>query len=190
MDKFLDFEADCWNECFDKQIKLTHVYRQSYRELVEMLQEIRRGQVHPKTLAKLKNCQGPTVGEPVIRLYPSSYDVRRLNPSNYDVRRVHGERLNSLGKEIITFIAEDEGEAYEKRNLNIGIAPDYIGLCIGAQVMLIKNIETGIGLLSGLIGQIVDFVRDDMQSRAISPTGFWPKVIFLCGVERIITSES
>lgn len=82
------------------------------------------------------------MGEPVIRLYPS----------NYDVRRVNDERLNSLGKEIITFLAEDEGEAYEKRNLNIGIAPNYTGLCIGVQVMLIKNIETGIGLLSRLMG--------------------------------------
>ena len=43
-DKFFAFQADCWNECFDKQIELTNVFRQSDRELVEMLKEIRKGQ--------------------------------------------------------------------------------------------------------------------------------------------------
>ena len=35
--KFFAFQADCWNECFAKQIHLTRVFRQSDTDLVEML---------------------------------------------------------------------------------------------------------------------------------------------------------
>jgi ATP-dependent DNA helicase PIF1 len=88
-DKFFSFETDSWNECFHKQIELTHVFRQSDRELVEMFQKIRRGMWESKTLAKLKNFHGPSVtkDESVIRLYPM----------NVDVRRVNDERLKALG---------------------------------------------------------------------------------------------
>ena len=42
-DKFFAFQANWSNESFYKQIELTHVFRHSDRELVEMLKEIRRG---------------------------------------------------------------------------------------------------------------------------------------------------
>jgi len=180
--KFFAFQADCWNECFDKQIELRHVFRQSERELVEMLQEIRRGLWHPKTLAKLNNCHGPSVTR--------DESVTRLYPRNDDVRRVNDERLKALGQEIITFRAKDEGEEQAKSQLKSGIAPDQIGLCVGAQVMLIKNVETEKGLVNGATGQIVEFVRDDNYSLAVCPGGLWPKVRFLSGVEKMITPES
>jgi ATP-dependent DNA helicase PIF1 len=94
-DKFFAFEADCWNECFGKQIELTHVFRQSDRKLVEMLQEIRKGLCNPTTLAKLNNCRRPSV--------TSGGSVTRLYPTNADVRRVNEERLKALGQEIITY---------------------------------------------------------------------------------------
>jgi len=147
-----------------------------------MLQEIRRGMWDSNTLAKLKNCHGPSVTR--------DESVTRLYPRNDDVRRVNDERLKALGQEIITFSATDIGEEYHKSKLKTGIAPDQIGLCVGAQVMLIKNIDTGIGLVNGATGQIVDFVRDDTHSKDISPTELWPKVRFFCGVKKIMTPET
>lgn len=180
--KFFAFQADCWNDCFDKQIELRHVFRQSDRELVEMLQEIRRGLFHPKTLAKLNNCHGPSVN--------SDDSVTRLYPRNDDVRRVNDERLKALGQEIITFRATDVGEEPAKSQLKSGIAPDQIGLCLGAQVMLTKNLETENGLVNGAIGQIVEFVKDNTYPIAVCQRGLWPKVRFLSRVEKMITPES
>jgi len=144
-DKFFAFEADCWNECFGKQIELTHVFRQSDRKLVEMLQEIRKGLCNPTTLAKLNNCRRPSV--------TSGGSVTRLYPTNADVRRVNEERLKALGQEIITFSAMDTGEEHQKSKLKSGIAPDQIGLCVGAQVMLIKNVETVRGFVKYIYTQ-------------------------------------
>ena len=171
--KFFAFQADCWNECFDKQIHLTRVFRQSDTDLVEMLQEIRRGSQKPKNMAKLDKCCNPaaTTDESVTRLYPR----------NDDVRKVNDERLKALEQEIITFTAKDKGKEHEKAKLKSGIAPDQIGLCVGAQVMLIKNIETEIGLVNGARGQIVGFVEADVRSRGISLTRLWLEVRFLCG---------
>ncbi|GLJ34342.1 hypothetical protein SUGI_0690540 [Cryptomeria japonica] len=178
--KYFAFQADCWDECFDKQIELKHVFRQSERDLIDMLQEIRKGLQNPLTLAKLNHCHGPPVAEDgsVVRLYPRNEDVRRENE----------EKLKLLGQSIVTFTALDTGKEQAKKLLQSGICPDQIGLCLGAQVMLIKNIETEKKLVNGATGEIVDFVEDGYP-KEISATGLWPKVKFQCGQERIIGPE-
>ncbi|KAJ7566934.1 hypothetical protein O6H91_02G124500 [Diphasiastrum complanatum] len=190
--KYFAFEADCWSRCFDLQIELTHVFRQSDQDFVALLNEIRKGVCSPPTLSKLHGCTGPVGDQGIIptRLYPHKVDVGRENDHN----------LRSLGRELVTFTAKDEGKSdFAIRLLENVRAVKLLSLCIGAQVMLVKNLDTEIGLVNGARGIVVRFSQEEDPlapeakdtMRFVSPSGVWPVVRFACdGLERVVRPES
>eukprot|EP01018_Ginkgo_biloba_P030549 Gb_41691 [translate_table: standard] len=189
--KYFAFEAECWNQCFDKQIELTNVFRQSDSDFVRILQQIRRGERNLDGIALLKECShGPLESDIALtRLYPRKLDVGKENE----------QKLRVLGNPIVTFHAKDDGASRLTLLLENGRAPKQVGLCLGAQVMLIKNISTEEGLVNGARGVIVEFVGmpQDADKRfsdsilgSVSPTGVWPKVKFVSGVVKVVGPES
>lgn len=187
-DKEFAFEADCWSRSFDLQVELTHVFRQSDAQLVELLQAIRKGRSDLDYYRLLSRCfVEPQLGELGGRDSP----VTRLYPRNEDVRRVNEERLRSLGGEIITYIAQDEGEESGKRQLKVGIAPEKLELALGAHVMLLKNLDPENGLVNGATGTVTGFVKSRKSAvSSICDRRVLPRVRFDSELEMVVEPDS
>ncbi|CAM6100618.1 unnamed protein product [Calypogeia fissa] len=191
--KYFAFEADCWDKCFDMQIELKTVFRQSDQEFVAMLNEIRRGHCPPSIRDRLQNCSGP-VGD------KSGIILTRLYPRKMDVGRENDQNLRALGQPTVVFEALDEARNdFARKQLDIMRVEPVISLSLGAQVMLAKNLETSAGLVNGARGVVVGFTRAGERRgllveeavRAVSPSGQWPLVRFACdGQERVMVPES
>ncbi|XP_068656620.1 uncharacterized protein [Aristolochia californica] len=191
LQKEFAFEADCWNASFDLQVELTRIFRQSDSQLIELLQGIRRGQKDPNHLHLLNSSNaGLNLTEERVE------SITRLYPRNEDVRRVNNQRLRNLGGEIITYRALDSGKEPWRSQLKQGIAPDELELCLGAKVMLIKNMDTNQGLVNGTIGMVTGFVKpkkaEDGGSGILDmcSAGLLPRVYFESGVEKVVGPES
>jgi ATP-dependent DNA helicase PIF1 len=186
--KYFAFEADCWQKCFDLQVELEHVFRQSDGVFVGMLNEIRKGLKTLKTLESLRMCFRvlPDDGTGIIptRLYPLKVDVKQENL----------QKLNALGANIVTFTSVDKADSHAHRfMLDHMRFEKELQLCVGAQVMLIKNLDTMRGLVNGAKGVVVGFHSryDEPQedesklprslARAVNPSGLWPVVRFNSG---------
>ncbi|EFJ23459.1 hypothetical protein SELMODRAFT_451567 [Selaginella moellendorffii] len=163
------FSAKCWKECFDLQMELTQVFRQSDREFVGMLNEIRRGECSFATETRLKSCTSISTAPGI--------EPTRLYPRRADVDRENEQKLRSLNpsSKSVTFSAKDSGRT---QMLNGSRAEAEITLAIGAQVMLIKNLGTEQGLVNGARGIVVGFTAPEKSELRISPGGGLPVVRF------------
>ncbi|XP_042007423.1 ATP-dependent DNA helicase PIF1-like [Salvia splendens] len=183
--KVYAFEADCWDSSFDLQIELTRVFRQSDSLLVHLLQGIRRAEIGPDELELLVECCSVTEPDP---------DTVRLFPRISDVDEVNKEKMKGLGEEIYTYTAQDSGEKQWKRQLQIGIARDTLEVCIGARVMLIKNISPWRKLVNGATGTVLGFSKLVDKSYGMSADcshgDVLPLVKFDSGSELIVEPET
>ncbi|KAF9610203.1 hypothetical protein IFM89_021141 [Coptis chinensis] len=166
-DREFAFDAKCWNATFYLQLELTPIFRQSEREFIDRFAS----------------------REPV----DSSVTVPCLYPLNRDVKIVNDARLRSLNGKILKYTARDTGK--KAKNLwkwehSRGIAPKKLELGIGARVMLIKNMDVGVGLMKGATGTIVDFVEQTgKKSRGVFAKRLLPKVRFDSGLVHMIGPE-
>ncbi|CAN1228892.1 ATP-dependent DNA helicase pfh1 [Linum perenne] len=168
------FEADCWDTSFDIQVELKRIFRQSDPKLIKLLQGMRKGKSDVEDLEVLK--QSCLMNEPdpsVLRLYPRIDDVKRVN----------SERMSSLREKIYTYIAMDGGLDSFKRQLNQGMAPEQLEICLGARVMLIKNLDTVRQLCNGATGTVAGF------SSANQNGDRYPLVKFDSGIHMIMEPE-
>ncbi|XP_047949600.1 ATP-dependent DNA helicase PIF1-like [Salvia hispanica] len=183
--KVYAFEADCWGSSFDLQIELTRVFRQSDSLLVHLLQGIRRAEIGPEELELLVECCSVNEPDP---------DAVRLFPRISDVDEVNKEKMKGLGEEIYTYTAQDSGEKQWKRQLEIGIARDTLELCVGARVMLIKNISPWRKLVNGATGTVLGFCKlvdkNYGMSAGCSHGDVLPLVKFDSGSELIVEPET
>ncbi|PON90649.1 DNA helicase Pif1-like [Trema orientale] len=150
-DKEFAFEADCWNSSFHLQVELEEVHRQSDPQFIKLLQSIRRGKVGPEELEYLERFRSLTTTD--------SSMVPEIYPRNADVKRVNEDRMKSLNNEVLVYSAVDSG--IEARRKLEGIVPYELALCLGARVMLTKNLNPWRKLVNGATGTIVGFSNID-----------------------------
>ncbi|XP_015868197.3 ATP-dependent DNA helicase PIF1 [Ziziphus jujuba] len=177
------FEADCWNSSFDLQVEQTQIFRQSDLQLIKILQGIRRGEIDPSDLECLEEvcCSKTKPDDSVVQLFPRIEDVATVNE----------ERMEKLNNEIVVYTAVDSGIDKWKRQLDKGIAPDEIGLCEKARVMLIKNVKTWRGLVNGATGTILGFVEpEERDVTDICKDGLLPLVKFDSGQTMVVEPET
>lgn len=183
--KIYAFEADSWSSSFDLLVELTTVFRQSDSLLVRLLQNIRKGGNDPDELKLLEQCCSRYEPDPsAVRLYPRLEDVNKVNK----------EKLESLNEEIYVYRAQDSGEDRWKRQLRRGIAPDELELCVGARVMLIKNLSPSDKLVNGATGTVLEFHRlseNEQETRDMCSHGsLLPLVKFDSGLELVVEPET
>lgn len=147
------FESSLWKDGIDVTILLTKVFRQQGdTKFIEMLNKMRFGQIDAETEKEFKKLSRPLPQDEIIpaELYSTRSEVERANYS----------RLSKLPGKAHVFHAIDGG-ALEDRELKEKLlqnflAPKDLQLKIGAQVMMIKNIDAT--LVNGSLGKVVDFI--------------------------------
>ncbi|CEP61666.1 DNA helicase PIF1 LALA0_S03e08064g [Lachancea lanzarotensis] len=147
------FHAGAWKEAIESTIMLQKVFRQQGdAEFVRMLNEMRMGNISTETEADFKKLSRSLPEDDIIpaELYSTRNEVDRANMS----------RLNSLPGRCHTYNAIDGGimkdELQKQKLLSNFLAPKELKLKIGAQVMMIKNMDET--LVNGSLGKIIDFI--------------------------------
>ena len=175
------FEADSWNFCVEETVYLTEIIRQGDKIFQDVLNNVRLGNINAKVMGILKQRKGINLTND-FGIMPT-----KLYSTNIDVDRINNNELDKLAEKDITFY---EYEMDTHVNANVGNragviekfkkscnAPEILQLCVGVQVMLLKNLDLANGLANGSRGVVIGFLQD------------LPVVKFLNGEERIIDME-
>lgn len=162
-DKFC-FEADSWNDCIKSTIYLDEIMRQKSGDFQECLNNIRLGIINKETRKLLKSRIGIELkndfGIKPTRLYSTNYSVNEVNIKELYKLEETGVEFYEYNLEIQFYPGiKDKENIIEKYKKNCN-AESCLQLCIGAQVMLLYNMDTIEGLVNGSRGVVVDFIKD------------------------------
>ncbi|HWL51333.1 MAG TPA: PIF1 family ATP-dependent DNA helicase [Chthoniobacteraceae bacterium] len=150
------FETDSWHQAKFKTHFLSKVFRQADAKFSSVLNKIRFGEITGDVSALLNERyqakdENPNL-EPVV-----------VHTHNLNVDAINERRLATVDGEPRTFIADDYGEPGAVKMLDKNcLAPKILKLKVGAQVMLLTNINTEAGLANGSVGTVVEF-RDGLN---------------------------
>jgi ATP-dependent DNA helicase PIF1 len=171
------FEAKSWNKCIDEVIYLTEIFRQSDNIFQTCLNEIRIGELSENTIdilnsrkgIKLKNDYGiiPT------KLYSLNKDVDNENKKQLDKLLLKDENLEFFEFELDCKLLKPGFKFIDEKIDKLSLISRKLELCIGAQVMLLVNLDLYNNLANGSRGVIIDFDKEDN----------YPIVRFLTGYE-------
>ena len=172
------FEAKTWAECVTNVVCLTENIRQRDDRFKKCLNEIRFGIVSRRTIKLLNSRIGIEFenqhGIKPTKLYALNRDVEHEN-------QIEVNRLANQGAEFYQY----EMSVNKMASVSIGTVNkiikncqiiEMLELCVGLQVMLLKNLDMNEGLVNGSRGVIVAF--DESSSL--------PIVRFLNGYSRVI----
>lgn len=150
------FDSNAWKSGIKCTIMLQKVFRQQGdTQFIDMLNKMRLGEIDEETEREFKKLNRPLPDDDIIpaELYSTRNEVDRANSI----------RLNKLPGKVHNFNAIDGGslddvELKEKLLQNF-LAPKHLELKIGAQVMMIKNVDAT--LVNGSLGKVIDFIDRD-----------------------------
>lgn len=155
------FEAQCWSECNLNVVYLTEIIRQNNIEFQKCLSEIRMGEISQDSKNLLNGCVNKQLdlinGIKPTKLFSTNAKTDEINEKELDKLDVEDFYRYEMKIEYLGDFRNRE-KIIEKYKKNC-IAPHELILCVGAQVMLIFNIDTVGGLVNGsrgIVTQIVD----------------------------------
>ncbi|EDO16101.1 hypothetical protein Kpol_1001p13 [Vanderwaltozyma polyspora DSM 70294] len=147
------FESRLWKDGIDVTIMLQKVFRQEGdSKFIDMLNKMRLGEIDIETETEFKKLSRELEKDEIIpaELYSTRYEVEKANNS----------RLAKLPGATMKYHAIDGGSLEDtelkERLLQNFLAPKELKLKIGAQVMMIKNIDAT--LVNGSLGKVIDFM--------------------------------
>jgi len=160
------FDSQIWKECIDTTICLKQIQRQSDPILQGILNEARMGSLSPASISVLesRHISKHTLGDILPTLIYSM---------NGKVDRINNTKLDALDSDLIVRMATPctaykkgdvpEDEAEVKRILakldNDAAYVPVLCMKLGAQVMLLKNLDVEAGLVNGSRGVITRFTE-------------------------------
>ncbi|KAL6068124.1 DNA helicase, variant 2 [Balamuthia mandrillaris] len=179
------FEAQSWKKCIQMEVELTEIFRQKKDPLfLNMLNnEIRFGRCSEECQRLLmKACHRPLLSSSSTTFSsPStsntnqlSIEPTRLFSLNKNVNELNDKMLATLPGKGKCFVCQDHGKEPFVHTLDKTPAPRELKLKIGAQVMLVKNLDVRRGLVNGTRGVVIGW--DDTRKG-------YPRVRFLDGEE-------
>ncbi|EFQ24939.1 DNA repair and recombination protein pif1 [Colletotrichum graminicola M1.001] len=146
------FEAATWNTAIEHTIGLTQVFRQRDPVFANMLNEMRLGRISEETVEAFRKLTRPIVSD-------DGLEVTELFPTRYEVDNANLSRLRNLPGKTYRFDAADTGDPQIRdKLLQNMMAPKSIDLKVGAQVMLIKNMDDT--LVNGSLGKVTRFMSE------------------------------
>lgn len=140
------FEAESWNKCIDVTINLNKSMRQDGDPQFEkVLDEIRFGNITDEVKELLSSRIGIELkndfGIKPTRIYTVNRDVDAMNEKELDRLAENNPDFYEYKMEIYFYdFVPDRESAMEKYRKN-SLAPEKLQLCIGAQVMLLYNMD-------------------------------------------------
>lgn len=155
------FESKAWDLLFplpDQIVQLTRVMRQSSSTPEDMaflrsLEEMRAGMLSSESLTFLNSLRRPVSGGDGI--VPTT-----LYSTNHEVDADNQRELEKLPGQAITFVATETGPRAGREILQKNCrAPLELVLKVGAQVVLLKNLDVENGLANGSRGVVVGFIE-------------------------------
>lgn len=175
------FEDDIWNELMNECVHLTEVYRQKSTEFIDMLHRIRTGDIDDDLIKKIQNTASNKLQND-DGIAPTVLFCKNVNVDAMNLRGI----ATLKGKEhtfpaIDTFLDDTNKDLY---NGAFTYAKS-LTLKVGAQVMLIKNLDIEKKLVNGSRGVVTDIVEDD----PITCPGGRVTVKFMDGREHIIKPD-
>ncbi|CAI6655846.1 BAF_HP2_G0042920.mRNA.1.CDS.1 [Saccharomyces cerevisiae] len=121
-------------------------------KFIDMLNRMRLGNIDDETEREFKKLSRPLPDDEIIpaELYSTRMEVERANNS----------RLSKLPGQVHIFNAIDGGaledEELKERLLQNFLAPKELHLKVGAQVMMVKNLDAT--LVNGSLGKVIEFM--------------------------------
>lgn len=172
------FEAICWNKCIKRTVYLNEIMRQGDITFQEVLNKVRVGKIDKQVKDVLNSRIGAILhnefGIKPTCLYSHNSDVDLINDEELDKLAEDGRQFYEYKMDTIVYSDVTNKTAALEKFKKYCTAPEILQICIGAQVMLLKNLDISNGLANGSRGVVTSFVSD------------MPKVRFLNGEERII----
>lgn len=195
------FEAESWARCFGRnQYELTHVFRQADRGFVDVLQDVRHGRATERVHAALTARVGAKLD------CSDGIEPTQLLALRAAVQRINSARLSQLQGETHTYKCKDSGDARWRETLARNAqAAAQLQLRVGAQVMLLKNLDADFGLVNGSRGVVTGFASAPLAAvqaaqeaaekgprfakAEVSSSTAYPRVRFCNGHELVVTPE-
>ncbi|XP_038222808.1 ATP-dependent DNA helicase PIF1 [Zerene cesonia] len=143
------FQTSCWENCIDLCFELKEVHRQTDQEFISILNSIRIGRVTKEISERLVQTARQKIESDGIL-------ATRLCSHTNDSKMINNSKLRDLEGEEKVYSAQDSDNATSLLDMQT-IAPTKLVLKIGAQVMLLKNINVNAGLVNGARGVVVKF---------------------------------
>jgi ATP-dependent DNA helicase PIF1 len=157
------FESPQWSEIIQQTIELSVINRQKDPEFQALLQEARKGKLSASSVALLKSRMIGWESEEIkpTMLYSRRTDVDRINSQH--LRELTGERHKYDAKFVIASKAPSgttppsaDNPIVKKMDTDASYVTE-LEVAIGAQVMLIVNLDTDEGLANGSRGVVAAF---------------------------------
>lgn len=144
------FQSDSWPKVIGMSYELKIVHRQKDSEFVRILNLLRIGHVNDDITKRLLATSGQQIESNGIL-------ATQLCSHTNDANSINEARLQRLTGESKIFQAEDSDASSAKQLDSQVPAPGRLELKIGAQVMLLKNVNVSHGLVNGARGILVSF---------------------------------
>ena len=174
------FECDAWKRCNFQPFVLTRIFRQDHEDFVRMLQKIRVGIVDDETDAMIRTRLHAVIplsgGIKPTYLYCTNKVVDGENDRELD---------KIMDQPLHTFKARDKGQK-NKLGKNM-LVPEVLRLKVGAQVMLLKNLNPP-HLVNGSRGVVIGYETGEMEGNI--GRKLYPMIQFQNGIKKLIRAES
>ncbi|XP_043670717.1 ATP-dependent DNA helicase PIF1 isoform X1 [Vespula pensylvanica] len=147
------FQSEAWEKCVHFNFELKIVHRQKDPEFIKILNNIRIGRV----TESISNILKATAKQ---KIESNGILATRLCSHINEADEINNFQLNELKGAIKIYTAQDSDEMMSKALDQQLPVPSKLTLKIGAQVMLVKNINISNGLVNGARGIVTKFVDD------------------------------
>ncbi|XP_076241392.1 pif1 DNA helicase [Calliopsis andreniformis] len=147
------FQSNSWEKCVHLNFELQQVHRQKDPIFVKILNNIRIGRVTDDIAETLKATAKQKIENDGIL-------ATRLCSHVNEAEDINEIQLNELKGESKVYTAQDSDQSMTATLNQQLTVPDKLVLKIGAQVMLLKNINVSNGLVNGARGVVIKFVEN------------------------------
>lgn len=168
------FQSEAWSRGRFKVGMLRKVWRQSDVAFSSALNDFRVANLTPAACAIMAARYKAIDTDP-------TFEPVDVYTTNVDVNQFNADRLAKIDAPESTYTAFDRGEEWDMKALDKHcLAPKELKLKVGAQVMLLKNINVEAGLANGTLGKVI--ALPDPKDKKRSWEG--PTVLFRNGAQR------
>ncbi|XP_044252471.1 ATP-dependent DNA helicase PIF1 [Tribolium madens] len=147
------FETEAWSRCHLSSYELKKVHRQNDDEFIKILNCVRIGQIPEDMATKLAETSRQNIEKNGIL-------ATRLCSHTAEANTINESKLDALSGEKQVFTSEDSPPHLKKLLDQQTPIPHKLELKVGAQVMLLKNINIATGLVNGARGVVKSFEGD------------------------------